>query len=75
MICEYCNLYTPHSLQKINNLIPEIKKKFMLNNVEFVCSHCYEKFKMAEQWHVKTQIIYSAKNREISKKLLNRLHS
>ena len=68
MICEYCNMYTPHSLHKVSGLLPEIKDKFMLDNVENVCDPCFVKFKTAEQWHVKSQIIYSAQNKMLQKK-------
>ena len=63
MICEYCNMYTTHPLNKVNGLLPEIKEKFMLKNVEHVCESCFSKFKTSEQWHVKSQIIYSSQRR------------
>jgi hypothetical protein len=63
MICEYCNMYTPRPLNKVSGLFPEIKEKFMLDNVENVCKPCFIQFKAAEQWHVKSQIIYSAQRK------------
>ncbi len=59
MVCEYCNMYTPHSLNKTNGVLPIIKAKYMLDNVEYVCHHCYNKFKSAEQWYYKTKLIYN----------------
>ena len=70
MICEYCNMYTPHSLSNVSGLLPEIKEKFMLKNVEHVCDQCFTKFKVAEQWHVKSQIIYSTQRKALIKKMM-----
>lgn len=60
-------MYTYHLLNKVSGLLPEIKEKFMLKNVENVCERCFTKFKTAEQWHVKSQIIYSSQRRVFHK--------
>lgn len=63
MICEYCNMYTPGSLKRVRGILPEIKEKFMLENVEYTCDSCFSRFKSAEQWFVKFQIIYNNQNK------------
>ncbi|GMT49224.1 MAG: hypothetical protein IEMM0008_0763 [bacterium] len=66
MICEYCNMYTTHSLKRVTGLLREIKSKYMLSNVEHVCDPCFSKFKAAEQWHVKSHIIYNSSQKILS---------
>jgi hypothetical protein len=59
-------MYTTHKLNSVKGILPEIKKKFMLENVDIVCNQCFVRLKTSEQWYVKSQIIYGSK-----KKLLN----
>lgn len=54
MFCEYCNMYSKHKLNNVSNLRKEIRDKYMLNYVEWVCDPCLTKFKIAEKGFIKS---------------------
>ncbi len=57
-----------HTLNNVKGILPEIKKKFMLENVDLVCNQCFDRLKSSEQWYVKSQVIYGTKNKLLNNK-------
>lgn len=68
MFCEYCNMYSKNKLNNVSHLRKEIKDKYMLNHVEWVCDPCLTKFKSAEHRFIKS-LYFNNDNREVKTRI------
>ncbi len=68
MTCEYCGGWTSRPLLQLNDIVPEIKKRYGLHAIEEVCHKCHNKFMKAQDSYLNKPKLEPIKERKYTKR-------